>query len=114
MVQRKVGDEAWALPGGRVEIGERSADALVREFDEELALDVEVGERVAVLENFFTHGGKNVHSIEFYYRVTSPAVSSERIAVQESDLEIAFWTPTNGLEVRPLECLELLGRVLCE
>ncbi|WP_417033876.1 NUDIX domain-containing protein [Cutibacterium avidum] len=37
LLQRKQGDKVWALPGGRVEIGERTAEALVREFDEEFS-----------------------------------------------------------------------------
>ncbi|MGK2351053.1 hypothetical protein ACSJJT_06315 [Cutibacterium sp. V947] len=77
-------------PWGRVEIGERAAEALACEFDEEFSLQLVVRERLEVLENFFSHGGFEFHSIEFYYRVT-PAVSPiEHIFAQESDLEIAF------------------------
>ncbi|PCF97383.1 NUDIX hydrolase [Vreelandella nigrificans] len=31
----------WELPGGRIEIGESSTDCLVREFKEELGIEVE-------------------------------------------------------------------------
>ncbi|WP_239153577.1 (deoxy)nucleoside triphosphate pyrophosphohydrolase [Virgisporangium aliadipatigenens] len=36
----------WEFPGGKVEPGESDVDALVRECEEELAVTVEVGERV--------------------------------------------------------------------
>ena len=38
--------EEWELPGGRIEPGETSAECLVREIQEELGLEVEVGRPV--------------------------------------------------------------------
>ena len=83
---------------------------LVREFDEEFSLRITVGERVAVLENLFSHRGVEFHSIEFYYHVTPTVSLIEGITAQESDLETEFWTPKCGLEVRPVQCVELLRR----
>ena len=40
----------WTLPGGRSEPGEGVADALIREFQEETGLDVEVGALAYVAE----------------------------------------------------------------
>ncbi|MFT5623572.1 MAG: hypothetical protein ACI8Z0_000060 [Lentimonas sp.] len=43
--------------GGRLEFGETWRDALVREFNEELSVTVEVVGEPMILENIYTHQG---------------------------------------------------------
>lgn len=60
--------ETYCRPlGGGVEFGERSEDALVREFREELDAEIVVKERLGVLENVFTWRGNPGHEIAFVY-----------------------------------------------
>ncbi len=48
---------AWCFPGGGIEPGESQAEALVREMQEELAIDVEPGE---LLTTHTKHEGRLV------------------------------------------------------
>lgn len=53
--------------GGEVEFGERAADAVTREWREELGLHLEAPEPVGVLENLFTYDGAAGHEIVFVF-----------------------------------------------
>jgi len=109
LLHRRFADSVWALPGGRVDPGESAAQALVREFQEELGCTVRCGELVYVAENFFPHAGASIHEVGLYFRVVlevasvpSHALSSFRGA--EAELEFQ-WFERNSLSrinLRPL------------
>ena len=72
LVQRKRGDNCWALPGGRVELGEQSNETLPREFEEEIGVSgITVQRLLYVAETFFKFKGENHHQISFYYLLNS-------------------------------------------
>ena len=70
LLQRKKNEAVWALPGGKVELGESAAQALGRELTEELALSVACGELVFVAENFFGVARSWVHEVGLYFLAT--------------------------------------------
>jgi len=61
------------LPGGRVEMGEPTTTALVREIAEELHSTAEIGALVFTVENFFVRKGVQFHELGAYYRIELPA-----------------------------------------
>lgn len=68
LLQKPQNDD-YSIIGGHVAAAETSAEALKREFMEELHADIEVGELVAVGEIFFPWGKKPCHQISLYYKV---------------------------------------------
>lgn len=76
LVHREEQPSPWtnsALPGGGVELGESSDAAVVREFREELGVDVRVGRLLWVADNRFVHEGERWHEIGFYWEVVVDA-----------------------------------------
>jgi 8-oxo-dGTP diphosphatase len=59
----------WEFPGGKVEVAESDAEALVREIGEELGLLIEVGARLAV--GSAQIGGKRIDLIVYAASVVS-------------------------------------------
>ena len=45
----------WEFPGGKVEPGETIEQCIKREIQEELAIDIEVGDRLIVVDHTYTH-----------------------------------------------------------
>ena len=68
-------DDFWTFPGGRVELGETSQEALVRELEEELNADIEIVRLLWLVENFFEYNSQQYHEIAFYYLMQFPARS---------------------------------------
>jgi 8-oxo-dGTP pyrophosphatase MutT (NUDIX family) len=67
LLHQSDGDTLWNLPGGRVQVLERTEDALRREMLEELGDEITVGPLQWVVESFFTYEGRHCHEIGFYY-----------------------------------------------
>lgn len=80
-------------PGGGIQFGEAAADAIEREFAEELGWDVHAGERLDVIENHFTFDGTDGHEYAFCY----PVEPSDETVYEK---EAFFATETNGEEYR--------------
>lgn len=97
------GLDFWALPGGRCEMGELTAETVRREMAEETGLDVAVGDLLWVMENLFTYEGKAFHELGYYYQIVLPESvppphAQPVFTGQEGAQELTFrWFPVEDL-----------------
>jgi mutator protein MutT len=71
LLRRSDGDNLWGFPGGAIELGERAAEAVVREVREETGLEVEPVALIGVysgLEYAFTYpNGDQVQPVTIFF-----------------------------------------------
>lgn len=75
-------------PGGGIEFLESAADALAREFAEELGTAIEITAGPIVIENRYDHHGAPGHEIVFVHRVrlADPALyARDRVVITEDN-----------------------------
>lgn len=62
-------DNFWSLPGGRVEFGEKTEEAVIRELREEVNIKGEIVRQLWYVEEFYKYNNENYHEIGAYYLV---------------------------------------------
>ncbi len=55
--------------GGGIDFLEKSLDALKREFEEEINVNIIVKDFLGISENIFTYKGKNAHELILFYSI---------------------------------------------
>lgn len=98
LLHRSEHDDFWGLPGGRLEVGETSHQALRREMLEEVGTEVRVGGLLWVVENFFDH-----------VPLDAPHPGSGEIAHHELGLYLEMQLPPHLTDTTSFSGTELAG-----
>ena len=121
LVQRPYEETDYAFPGGQVSFNETNEETLIREFKEELNLEITVNKLKLVGEVFFFHRDINWSQISLYYLVSFKNQNSsiplngcfpgvELNAQGKPKLEFS-WIPIENLDkeqIYPLETRQYL------
>lgn len=106
LVQKKKTDseDSWALPGGRLKVGESVVDGVTREIAEEFGVTVREHRFLGVIEQNIVLGEQRMHEHNFIYI----AECLDDITLCDETLDWK-WIPFNNLHtIKPDGCKGLL------
>ena len=116
LLVNKYDDDSYCLPGGYVEIGETSEEAIKRELMEEINLDFNIDSFVGITENFFVNiRGEKTHGLDFYYKVSlkdSNDISKIDYERVENDKEGIVCHHLKWIDIKELNKTKLLPLVI--
>lgn len=93
-------EDAWAVPGGRVELGETLVAAAEREVQEETGVSIRAGEPVYTFEHIERD---EVGAVKFHYVVVD--LQGEYLAGEPQagdDAREAAWIPFDNMDALPV------------
>ena len=62
-------DNYWTFVGGKVAFGESTASAVLREYEEEVGVRLQIDKMIALIENFFDLQDYSWHQYIFFYQL---------------------------------------------
>ncbi|MGL5415901.1 MAG: NUDIX hydrolase [Clostridium sp.] len=67
LLSRAKTEDYWSFVGGKPKFGEATDKTIVREYEEEIGIKLDVERLVSVIENFFELDGHKWHQYIFFY-----------------------------------------------
>ena len=114
LVHRNINSDHYALPGGRVEIGENSENTIKREILEEMGKQVELIGYISTIENFFEMKGKKYHEIEFVHKAEFIKKEDKLLQDTIKNIEGKDFLQYEWLEIEKIEQYPLMPKVIKE
>lgn len=102
LLHRRRDNEMWALPGGKMELGESAAGCAVREVKEETGFDVEVTGIVGIYsdpKHVFSYDDGEVRQ-EFSICFATKIVAGD-LTVSDESYEVEFFEPSD-VDAQPM------------
>ena len=88
----------YKFPGGGLEFGEGTRECLIREFKEELNLEVEIGEHFYTQDFFIQNAFDPTEQILLiYYLAKTTQKAIDQMKVLDQDIEALIWKPIDEL-----------------
>ena len=112
LVHKNINSDDYALIGGRVEIGESSANTIKREIKEELGKDVEIIGYISTIENFFEMKGSKYHEIMFVHKIEFANEEDKKIEYTMKNIEGKDYLQYEWLEMDKIDEYPLLPRAV--
>ncbi len=102
LVRRERGGEEYALPSGKIKLGETSKQALVREYAEETGVDISCGRLLWIEESLRRDGENNASALNFYYMVELSGAdipdTGEFVPQRENERVLYIWLPLENID----------------
>lgn len=91
-----LGEKIFKFPGGGLEFGEGTRDCLIREFKEELNLDIITGNHIYTQDYFLQSAlDPKEQIVMIYYRVETEDIST--LKINDSPLNAVIWKELDEL-----------------
>ena len=112
LTHRNINSNHYSLPGGRVEIGENSADTIKREISEEMGKKIEITGYISTIENFFEMKGSKYHEIMFVHKIEFINEEDKKIEYAMKNIEGKDYLQYEWIELDRIDEYPLLPRAV--